>query len=173
MYSKAKIAGHPIHPMLVGFPITFYVLTFVSFLVYQNFDPSIFWYKLGYFSNYAAVASALVAAIPGFVDWAIGIPNQTAPKRRGLIHMSLNLATLALFAVNAYLIAGTWDAPLTGLGAALGLSGIGCLIVAAAGYYGWEMVSRDKVGVDMNVDQERIQERIERRQEPPQPPMFH
>lgn len=32
MYSKAKIAGHPIHPMLVAFPITFYIVSLIAFL---------------------------------------------------------------------------------------------------------------------------------------------
>ena len=58
MYSKAKIAGHPIHPMLVAFPITFYVLTLVGFIVYATISPDIFWYKLSYFLNYAAIATA-------------------------------------------------------------------------------------------------------------------
>lgn len=170
MYSKAKIAGHPIHPMLVAFPITLYLLTFVAFVVYQTANPEIFWYKLAYFSNYAAVVLALIAAVPGFIDWSMGIPNKTEAKRDGLIHMSLNLVTLAIFAVNAYLIRGTWDAPLAGVTTQLWLTGIGSIILLAAGFYGWVMIGRHKVGVEMNPEQEKIQERKERREEPP---LFH
>ena len=32
--STAQIAGHPIHPMLIPFPIAFFVSTFVADLVY-------------------------------------------------------------------------------------------------------------------------------------------
>ena len=40
MYSKVKIAGHPIHPMLVAFPVAFYTATLVCYLVYNsNEDP--------------------------------------------------------------------------------------------------------------------------------------
>ena len=34
MYSKAKLAGHPIHPMLVAFPIAFYTATVVTLIIY-------------------------------------------------------------------------------------------------------------------------------------------
>lgn len=171
MYSKAKIAGHPIHPMLVAFPVTLYVLTLVSFIVYKTASPDIFWYKLGYFSNYAAIVMALVAAVPGFIDWAIGIPNQTAAKKRGLIHMSLNLGILALYIANAFVIEGTWDTGKENLGVSFALTAIGCILLPAVGYYGWAMVSRDKVGIDMTLEQESIQERYER--EHKEPPLFH
>jgi len=172
MYSKANIAGHPIHPMLVGFPITFYVLTLVAFAVFNGADnPDIFWYKLGYFSNYAAIVTALITAVPGFIDWAMGIPNKTAAKTRGLIHMSLNLLTLALFIGNAYLIEGTWDSGKTSLGSSITLTAIGCILLMGAGYFGWELVRRDKVGVHMTAEQETIQERFER--EHKEPPLFH
>jgi len=172
MYSKAKIAGHPIHPMLVGFPITFYVLTLVGFAVFSSVENAdIFWYKLGYFSNYAAIVTALITAVPGFIDWAIGIPNKTTAKTRGLIHMTLNLVTLALFVGNAFLIEGTWDTGKVGLASSIIITAIGCIVVAAAGYYGWELISRDKVGVDMTSEQASIQERFER--EHKEPPLFH
>ncbi len=55
--------------------------------------------------------------------------------------MTLNLVTLALFAVNAVLINGTWNAPLADLEISLLLTGVGCLGVLGAGFYGWRMVS--------------------------------
>ncbi|WP_415063071.1 DUF2231 domain-containing protein [Bdellovibrio sp.] len=169
MYSKAKIAGHPIHPMLVGFPITFYVMTFLGFLTYQTISSDIFWFKLGYFCNFAAVITALVAAVPGFIDWALGIPNQTQAKRRGLTHMVLNLITLGLYAINAYLISGSWNTGDIGLGTSLFLSAVGLIFLTGAGYYGWEMIGRYKVGVDMSAEQERLEERYEEKQ----PPLYH
>jgi uncharacterized membrane protein len=171
MYSKAKIAGHPIHPMLVGFPITFYVLTLVGFVVFKTVSPDIFWYKLGYFSNYAAIITALVTAVPGFIDWALGIPNQTTAKKRGLIHMSLNLVTLALFIGNAFLLEGTWDTGQVNLGTSIFLTAVGCILLLGVGYFGREMVMKDKVGIDMTVEQENIQERYERERK--EPPLFH
>lgn len=176
MYSKAKIGGHPIHPKLVAFPITFYFLTFAGFIIYQ-LRPDIFWFKLAYFSNYAAIGTALLAAVPGFIDWAFGIPKGTAAKKHGLIHMSLNLTTLGIYAINGYLIWGTWDAPTIGIGTNLVLTAIGSIILAGAAYYGWMMIGYHKVGVDLSEEQEMLQEEYEhevpfvpaheRRNEPP------
>ncbi len=39
--STAKIAGHPIHPMVIPFPITFFVSTFVCDLVFWRTEDSI------------------------------------------------------------------------------------------------------------------------------------
>lgn len=171
MYSKVKVAGNPIHPLLVSFPITFYVLTLVSFIVYKSASPDIFWYKLGYFANYAAIVMALVAAVPGFIDWAFGIPKETAAKKRGLIHMSINLTILALYIANAFVIEGTWDTGKENLGVSFFLTAVGCILLMGAGYFGWQMVSKDKVGVDMTTEQANIQERYER--EHKEPPLFH
>ena len=181
MYSTAKIGGHPLHPMLVAFPITFYLATFVGFLVYQFVSSEIFWFKFAYFSNFAAVVTALVAAIPGFVDWALAIPNGTAAKKDGLIHMSLNLIVLAIYAFNAYTLPGTWDTGKVGLSTNVFLTAVGSLLLTGAGFYGWKMIGYHKVGVDLSPAQERYQELYEREVPfvPPgdhkneQPPMFH
>lgn len=169
MYSKAKIGNHPIHPKLVGFPITLYILTLVAFVTYQSGAPDIFWYKLAYFSNYAAIVMALITATPGFIDWAFGVPSYSSAKKRGLIHMSLNLTTLALYVVNAFYIYGTWDAPLLNVGIPIALTGVGTLVLMGAAYFGWEMISVNKVGVEMTAEQERLQENYDRKE----PPMFH
>lgn len=173
MYSKAKISGHPIHPMLVAFPITFYVLTVVSFGVYQFFSADAFWYQMGFFANMAAVVTALVAAVPGFIDWAFGVPRENiSAKRDGLIHMVLNLVGVALFLGSAIWIMGTWNAPLESVGLPLVLTALGTGVSMVAGSYGWVMISRHKVGVEMDPDQARIQERREREARR-EPPMYH
>lgn len=180
MYSKAKIGGHPIHPKLVAFPLTFYFLTVVGFIVYQV-QPEPFWFKLAYFSNFAAIATALVAAVPGFIDWAFGVPKNTAAKKHGLIHMGLNLTTLAIFCVNGYLIYGSWETPFVGVETNLLLTAFGALIVMAGAYYGWDMVGYHKVGVDMSKEQARLQEEYEHEdpfvpsheKEKPTPTVYH
>jgi uncharacterized membrane protein len=180
MYSKAKIGGHPLHPKLVAFPITFYFLTVIGFIVYQV-RPDVFWFKLAYFSNFAAVITALVAAVPGFIDLFFGVPKSTAARKHGLIHMTLNLIPLAIFAVNAYLIAGRWDTAVVGVETNIIMTAIGALIVMGAAYYGWGMIAYHKVGVDLSQEQERLQDQYEhevpfkpsheKRNEPPT--MYH
>ena len=80
MSSKVNILGHPVHPMLVAYPIAFNTATLVAFIIYGvNGDP--FWLKMAIALKAAAVVMAIVAAIPGFIDWAAGIPNGTPAKR--------------------------------------------------------------------------------------------
>src|ERR1051325_6485834 len=98
MYSKIKLFGHPIHPMLVAYPIAMYTFTFVFLLVYVlQGDP--FWFRVALVLNVVGVLMALLTAIPGFLDWLIGIPGGTRAKSTGLTHMILNVTALVLFAM--------------------------------------------------------------------------
>src|SRR5919197_1332498 len=83
MWSKLKFFGHPIHPMLVAYPIA---------------------------ANVAGVGMAVVAALPGFLDWLLGIPKEADAKRTGLIHGLLNVGALTAFAITLGIYAGDWNA---------------------------------------------------------------
>ncbi len=63
MYSKAKLFGHPIHPMLVSFPIAFYTGAFIAYLVSALTGES-FWFRVGLVANIAGVVGAAAAAVP-------------------------------------------------------------------------------------------------------------
>jgi len=146
MESKAKLFSHPIHPQLVGFPMTFYTLTFLSFVIFRYLAAEAFWFKLGYFSNFATIATGLIASIPGLVDWSLAIPAKTRAKEVGLLHLGANAVAMILFAVNGYLLWGHWNAPeVTNIN--LILAGLGFLAVLMAGYLGWELVGTYGVGM--------------------------
>src|SRR3954463_2171932 len=139
MYSKAKILGHPIHPMLVGFPVAFYTGTLVAFIVYGA-TMNMFWFRVACVVNWAGVIMAAVAALPGLIDWALGIPRASAAKKTGLIHMALNVAALVAFLINAGAATGHWDDGLAPAGSAIVLSAIGVLLTLPAGFLGWSLV---------------------------------
>jgi uncharacterized membrane protein len=152
MESKVKILGHPLHPMLIAFPVAFYVATFAAYVVYQNnADP--FWFRLGVVANIAGVTMAVVAAIPGLIDWATAIPHESNAKQTGLIHMVLNTLSLLLFAAAAVINYNKWYESLPNLGSTLLLSGLGVVVTTAAGFYGWTLVQRYHVGIDLNAKQ--------------------
>jgi uncharacterized membrane protein len=157
MYSKAKIADHPIHPMIVAFPITFYTLTPIAYGIYQFGSHGLFWYHLAFFSNIVGVITAVLAAVPGFIDWAFGIPNTSAAKSRGLLHMGLNVAALILFVISGAMLLGNWDIPLDNVVSPFVLSVIGALTTGFAGYHGWELIATHKVGVTLTPEQERLE----------------
>jgi uncharacterized membrane protein len=63
MYSKVTILGHPVHPMLVAYPIAFNAATLVGFIIY-GVNPDLFWLKLTIALNAAAVVMSVVARHP-------------------------------------------------------------------------------------------------------------
>jgi uncharacterized membrane protein len=173
MYSKVKIAGHPLHPMLVGFPVALYVVTFACFLAYA-LGAGPFWFRSGVYANLAAVILAAVAALPGFVDWAFGIPAGTPAKSTGLTHMVLNVVSLLVFLVNVLL---AWSrrleiAPRVGWTVVLPI--VGVLVTVVAGFLGWKLVQTHHVGVDLTPEQQRFEPRpAPRVEQPGRTPQVH
>lgn len=156
MYSKAKLFGHPIHPMLVAFPVAFYTATFVAFIVYAG-NRDTFWFRLAVVANWAGVVMAAVAALPGLIDWATGIPRQSAAKRTGLIHMALNVGALIAFLLNAIVYSNRWNDPFPPAGTGIVLGAIGLLLTLPAGFLGWSLVQDHHVGVRLTAQQERLE----------------
>lgn len=96
MYSKIKIAGRPVHPMLVAFPVACYAGTLVGFAVYAA-NGHLFWLNLAIARSVAGTGTAVLAALAGLADWALGIPRDSAAKMTGLLHAELNVTALGLF----------------------------------------------------------------------------
>jgi len=93
----------------------------------------------------AGVIGALLAAIPGFVDW-LSLTGRAA--RLGTYHMLLNLGAVALFAVNWFVRTRVdADSPWP-----LVLSIVGVIGVAVSGWLGGELVYVHRVGVEEDVD---------------------
>jgi uncharacterized membrane protein len=160
MYSKVKFAGHPLHPMIVGFPITFYLVAFVCFAMHA-LGWSAFWFRAGVYANLAGVLSAIAAAIPGFIDWGLGIPSSSRAKATGTSHMAFNVGALLLFALN---VALQWRHRLEGdppVGVSVALTILGVALTFAAGFLGWKLVQEHHVGVDLTPEQERLEPRVE------------
>lgn len=147
MYSKVKIAGHPVHPMLIAFPVAFYTAALVCYIVYAS-NANVFWYQVGYVANVAGAVMALVAAIPGFIDW-LSIPTGTKPKQTGVLHMACNVVALLLYATNAWLQCNQWYEANPDLGLSIPLTGVGFVLTLIAGFLGWTLVQKHHVGVDI------------------------
>lgn len=146
MRSKAAVMGHPIHPMLVPFPIAGYTGTLVGLAIYAGTDDQ-FWLNFAIVMNIVGVGGAILAALPGLVDWATAIPKNSPAKRVGLSHALLNILSLALFAITLGVYASHWDGPARSATLGLTLSAIGVASMLAAGSLGWSLVQDHQVGV--------------------------
>jgi uncharacterized membrane protein len=148
MYSKVKIFGHPVHPMLVSFPVAFYTATLAGFIVFAARGGAI-WMRITIAMNVAGVGMALIAAIPGFIDWASGIPRGSRAKMIGLRHLALNVIALVAFAVSMGLYASRWNGPFTfSAGPGILLAAVGVASTILAGFHGWMLVQDHHVGVN-------------------------
>ncbi|HEY5950081.1 MAG TPA: DUF2231 domain-containing protein [Kofleriaceae bacterium] len=151
--SKARIAGHPIHPMLIAFPVALYVATVVTLLVFVGTaDP--FWYRVALYANVGGVVMAAVAAIPGLID-LLSLPRHSHARVTGIRHAAFNILSLTLFVISGVLLyrnAGsdftlanrTYELDVT---APLALSILGVLSTLAAGWLGWTLVQTHHVGI--------------------------
>lgn len=143
MESRVKLAGHPVHPMLIVFPLGL-LATAVVFDVIFLVTNTPTWTVAAFYMIGAGVIVGLAAAVPGAVDW-LAIPRGTRAKRIGLIHGVGNVIVVALFALSWYLRRDQPAAPPTDAVVA-GLLGVALAVVT--GWLGGELVGRLGVGVD-------------------------
>lgn len=123
--------GHPFHPILVTVPIGAWVSAFVFDIVSRlTEDPAAFT-RGAYWLIGIGVVGALGAAVFGLLD-LLAIPAGTRAFKTALVHMTINLCVVALFAI-AFVLRG--DS--TGDGTPPGLIVLSATALALLGIAGW------------------------------------
>ena len=138
-----KLLGHPIHQMLIVFPLGLLGGS-VVFDVLAMITGSTGLLTASYYMIAAGVSFGLLAAVFGLLDW-LGIPAQTRAKTIGAIHGLGNVGVVLLFGLSWLM--RTPD-PLLPTAVALTLSFAGFLLALVTGWLGGELVDRLGVGVD-------------------------
>ena len=143
MESKAKILGHPIHPMLIVLPLGLFIMAVVADAIYLTTGRLAFT-MVAYYNIAAGIITGLLAAVFGVVDW-LAIPKGTRAKTVGLYHGAGNVVVVLLFAISWWLRRENGGSPeLT----SFALAAVGLLLGAVTGWLGGELVDRLGVGVD-------------------------
>jgi uncharacterized membrane protein len=139
--STAKIGTHPIHPMLIPFPIALLVGAFVADIVFAM-SADMFWAEAAFYLLGAGIVMALLAAIFGFIDFFGS--QRIRDISHAWQHMFANLLAVVVAAVNFLLrLGGVGDAVLpTGII----LSGVTVAILLFSGWRGGDLVYRHGVG---------------------------
>ena len=141
MKSRARLFGHPIHQMLVVFPLGL-LATAVIFDVVALVSDNPAWFTISYWVMAAGIVGALLAAPFGFIDW-LSIPKRTRARKIGAMHGGGN-AVVSLLFLGSWLLRDQGTAPGTD---ALVLSFAGVALALVTAWLGGELVSRLGVGV--------------------------
>ncbi len=140
MQGKATFFRHPIHPILVPFPIAFFTGSVVADILYF-FTSAGYWTKVAATMIGFGILSALLAAVFGFIDY-LTAPMSPRVKQIATNHMLLNLGVTALFVIDFFLRRGNPEAP---LGYLLSLAGV--VGLAISGWLGGTLAYEERVGV--------------------------
>jgi uncharacterized membrane protein len=141
--STAQIAGHPIHPMLVTFPIVCFVGALVTDIAYACTAETM-WADISAWLLVIGMVMGVLAAIVGLIDFLSNRSIRARPP--AWPHMIGNSVVLLLALLNT--LVHTRDAWTSVVPVGLALSVIVVLILPVTGWLGWSMVYRHGVGVN-------------------------
>jgi nitrite reductase/ring-hydroxylating ferredoxin subunit/uncharacterized membrane protein len=141
MRSKGSYNGHPLHPALIPFPFAFLVGAFVfDVLTWLLTRPA--WWQTGGHLAAAGILMAVVAAVPGLVDYVYSVPPQSSGKQRATRHAILNLSAVGLFAI-AWAMRNA-----SGVLFVLALEFLAVAMLSVGAWLGGILVSRNQISVD-------------------------
>lgn len=148
MASPASIGGHPVHPMIIPFPIALWVFSFVADVIFLWRGNPLWRDYIAFYSLLGGIIGAALAAVPGLIDW-LSIKDPEVVKIANW-HARLNVIALLIFAASFYLrttggselVSGSHTIP-------FGLSVLGVILITISGWLGGEMVFKHGVAVDV------------------------
>ncbi|GAA1588099.1 hypothetical protein GCM10009789_47040 [Kribbella sancticallisti] len=143
MESRAKVAGHSVHPVLIVYPLGLLSTAVVFDVLHLITDRPGFAVAAAY-TMAAGLIGGVVAGAFGLVDW-LAVPKGTRARRIGALHGLTNVVVLILFAISWLVRNGNdgWDPGWV----AIILGFVGLLLSGGAGWLGGELVERLGVGV--------------------------
>jgi len=140
--SSVAIAGHPIHPAIVLFPIAFLVGSAGTDIGYWlTRDP--FWARASVWLIGVGFAAGILAAITGFSEFFK--VKRVRERSAGWLHMGGNVAVMVLSLINLLLRQGNPAEPIVYTG--LAISVVVATLLGITGWYGGELSFRHKIGV--------------------------
>jgi uncharacterized membrane protein len=140
--STASIVGHPIHPMLIPFPIACFVGTLLTDITYWR-TADMLWANFSSWLVTVGVILGWLAAIAGLIDFLGDRLIRMQPP--AWPHVIGNVVALILATLNMFIHSRDGWTSVVPTGLILSL--IVVLILLVTGWLGWSMVYRHHVGV--------------------------
>src|SRR5256885_13296875 len=144
MRSRVHVSSHPVHPMIVFFPLGLWISSLAFDLLGRSTGNTLL-FAAGYYSIVAGCITAAIAAAPGVIDLFSVVPPDSSGRKRGYIHGAMNSLALLLFIAIASRRGGGEVVPDN---LSLLLSAIGVLGILVSGWLGATLVYRNQIGVD-------------------------
>jgi uncharacterized membrane protein len=146
MESRADLFGHPIHALLVNFPVALIPTAFLFDLIFlRRGDP--FWRRAAFWLLVVGEAGALAAAVPGLIDY-FSIAMPAAARQVARVHLILGLSVVVLTGLQLWLRRGDAGASPTAPKAGIPALGFLCALgVLTQGALGGHLSHVDRVGV--------------------------
>ena len=146
MASRASISGHPLHPILIPFPIGLLVFSLISDLIYLWRGNPVWENYIAFYTLLAGIIGAALAAVPGLIDWAT--LTERSVVRIANWHARVNIITLLIFIVSFYLRTRSGASWIRGVPLLpIIISAVGVVGLGIAGWLGGELVFRHAVAV--------------------------
>lgn len=140
--SIASIAGHPIHPMLVSFPIAFFTLALVMDVTYWQ-SANLTWKHFAEWLLFAGLVTGAIAAVVGAIDFFSRREIRT--RAPAWPHAIGNVLVMILAFLNSLVHARDGWTGVVPTGIALSVATV--LLLLITGWLGGSMVYRHGVGV--------------------------
>src|SRR6476619_3077858 len=141
METRATVVKHPVHPMLIPFPIALWIFSLASDLIYLFGFGGPVWKDIALYTMVGGIVGGVAAAIPGYIDYRS--LSDPVIVRVAQMHMIINVGLIVLFTINAGLrIMNGTEAVLPVFLSALGVAALG-----VSGWLGGELVYVQGVAV--------------------------
>ena len=151
MARPASVGRHPVHPMLIPFPIALWIFSLVADVIYLWRGNLVWRDYVAFYTLLGGIIGAAAAAVPGFIDW-LSIKDREVKKLADW-HARLNVIALLIFIADFYLRTtggARWVG--TSLTIPLLLSVLGIILITISGWLGGEMVYVHGVAVEPQRD---------------------
>lgn len=151
MASRASIGGHPIHPMLIPFPIALLVFSVVADFIYLWRGNPVWENYVAFYTLLGGIIGGAAAAVPGLIDWAT-LTDRDAVRVANW-HARVNIITLVIFIASFYLRTSSGAAWIPSISMLpIILSIVGVVGLSIAGWLGGELVFKHGVAVSSRTE---------------------
>ncbi len=142
MRSRASFKGHPIHTAIIPLPFAF-LTGALAFDVLGWLFAQPAWMATAAHLTAAGVLTALVAAVPGAIDYVYTVPPNSSGKVRATQHMLFNLSAVVT-------MAAAWWLRQTGVAelAIIGIETVGVALLSYGSHLGGVLVTRNQISID-------------------------